>query len=119
MLTNNNANIRRMKERLVELQRKEAASGQEMQSLNFSGGEIQSDFQEDRIRILYPGKPDAATIGNLKRSGFRWSPTKNGWQRQLTPNAVHDVAALPYSAHKLFILSFWQFGCMMVSSSGL
>ena len=94
MLTNNNANIRRMKERLVELQRKEAASGQETKSLDFSGGKIELDFQEDRIRILYPGKPDAATISNLKRSGFRWSRTQRGWQRPLTTNAIHDMAAI-------------------------
>ena len=94
MLTNNNANIRRMKERLAELERKEAASGQETKSLAFSGGEVELDFQDDRIRILYPGKPDAATIANLKRHGFRWKPTVKGWQRQLTIAAIHAVTAV-------------------------
>jgi len=73
---------------------REAASGQETKSLDFSGGKIELDFQEDRIRILYPGKPDAATISNLKRSGFRWSRAQRGWQRPLTTNAIHDVAAM-------------------------
>jgi hypothetical protein len=48
LLTNNNANIRRMKDRLVELQRKEAASDQK-KSLDFDGGTIKMDFQKDRL----------------------------------------------------------------------
>jgi len=74
-LSNNNADTRRMKERLVELRRKEAASSQETKSLPFASGEIEMDFRGDRIRLRYPGKPDAATTGNLKRHGFRWSPS--------------------------------------------
>ncbi|MCL2624385.1 MAG: hypothetical protein FWD31_12045 [Planctomycetaceae bacterium] len=93
-LTNNNANIRRMKDRLVELQRKEAASDQATKSLGFNGGEIELDFQADRLRIHYPGKPDAATITMLKHSGFRWAPSNAAWQRQLTPAALHSATAV-------------------------
>jgi hypothetical protein len=93
-LTNNNANIRRMKERLVELQRKEASSESETKTLDFTGGYVDMDFQADRIRIHYPGKPDANTITKLKRNGFRWSPSQTAWQRQLTTAAIHSTIAV-------------------------
>ncbi len=109
-LQNNNANIRRMQERLVELERKEAASGQETKSLSFNGGEIEMDFQEDRIRILYPGKPDVETIADLKRHGFRWSPSNCAWQRQLTSMAIHGVIAITDADAKALFELYRQAG---------
>ncbi|MGL6196517.1 MAG: hypothetical protein ACRC2T_17015 [Thermoguttaceae bacterium] len=104
-LTNNNADIRRMKARLVELEKKEATSGQEAVNIDFPGGTIELNFQDDRVRILYPGKPDATTIANLKKTGFRWSPTNFAWQRQLTHAAIHSVIQLTdCDATKLFEL---------------
>ncbi len=90
-LTNNNANIKRMKERLADLESQEAASGHESVTLSFSGGEVVMDFQENRVKLLFPAKPDSETIIALKKSGFRWSPKGLCWQRQLTANALHAV----------------------------
>lgn len=87
-LQNNNANIRRMKERLVELEKREAVSSQDSMTIEFTGGEIDLDFQDDRLRIHFPGKPDVDTIQKLKGNGFRWSPSNRAWQRQLTSNAL-------------------------------
>ena len=90
-LRNNNANIKRMKERLADLESQEAASGHENVTLSFSGGEVVMDFQENRVKLLFPAKPDSETITTLKKNGFRWSPTNSCWQRQLTVNALHAV----------------------------
>ncbi len=87
-LQNNNANIRRMKERLVELEKKEAASGNETVTLEFTGGDLHLNFEQDRLQIEFPGKPDSKTITLLKKNGFRWSPSNRAWQRQLTSNAL-------------------------------
>ena len=35
--------------------------------------------------------PDAETRTMLKKNGFKWSPTNNAWQRQLTPNAMRTL----------------------------
>lgn len=87
-LQNNNANIHRMKERLTELEKKEAASGNETVSLEFTGGDIHLNFEQDRLQIEFPGKPNPETITLLKKNGFRWSPSNRAWQRQLTSNAL-------------------------------
>jgi len=44
--------------------------------------------------FLFDGKPAKDTRDVLKRHGFRWSPTRSAWVRQLTGNtqwAARDV----------------------------
>lgn len=92
MLTNNQAQIRRLKDRVEELLKKEyKAEKQEEGSLQtefkFDGGYIELDYQADRLRIHHDSKPDQEIITKLKQSGFKWSPSNQAWQRQLTTNA--------------------------------
>lgn len=49
--------------------------------------------EENRLQLLFPGKPDQEVIARLKSTGFKWSPRFKAWQRQLTPNALR---ALPF-----------------------
>jgi hypothetical protein len=77
-LTNNNANIRRMKERVAGLERELATPGGEHK---FDGGTVVDNPDDNRIEIHYDGKPDAETISKLKSGGFRWSRAKGAWQR--------------------------------------
>lgn len=42
----------------------------------------------DRIQLLFDGKPEAATIAQLKGEAFRWSPRESAWQRKNTNNGV-------------------------------
>ena len=56
---------------------------------------------QNRLQILFDGKPDEETRAALKSNGFRWSPKNQAWQRQLTRNAeyaarqVLDLIAAP------------------------
>lgn len=56
--------------------------------------EIEEDIRDQRLRIHFAAKPDAAMIARLKRSGFKWSPRNTAWQRQLTANARAAADAL-------------------------
>jgi len=49
--------------------------------------------ERNRVQLAFNGKPEPEVIGRLKKSGFRWSPSNQVWQRQLTFNAIR---AVPY-----------------------
>lgn len=80
-LKNNGAEIRRIKQRIEELQRKQTEAPKEWSG---DGWTAETDTDADRIRIYFDGKPDDATRLIVKRHGFRWSPSAGAWQRQDT-----------------------------------
>lgn len=90
-LTNNNAEIRRVKERITALtQRSETP----FVGWEFDGGKVEANRQDNRLQIFFDGKPDADTRSELKSSGFRWSPSEKAWQRQLNDNAIYAADGL-------------------------
>ncbi|MFH1738344.1 MAG: hypothetical protein ABIH23_05005, partial [bacterium] len=97
-LTNNLANIKRMRDRVAVLEGKEktverveAGEIEGKTKYPFASGKVVDNIEADRYQIIYPGKPDAATIGNLKRRGFHWSPREGAWQRQRSTPARYAV----------------------------
>ena len=90
-LSNNNAEIRRVKERITALtQRSETP----FVGWEFDGGKVEANRQDNRLQIFFDGKPDADTRSELKSSGFRWSPSEGAWQRQLNDNAIYAADGL-------------------------
>lgn len=87
-LTNNNANIRRMEQRVKELEAKE---NKPTAKLTFPGGEIIDNAEEDRIQIQHDKKPAQEVIDQLKAQGWRWSPSSGAWQRKRTENALYSA----------------------------
>lgn len=47
--------------------------------------------QENRLQLKFDGKPDDATRTLLKKNGYKFSPSRGVWQRQLTNNARYSV----------------------------
>jgi hypothetical protein len=77
-LTNNNANIRRMHQRLKGLVDE---GGRESVTLTFPGGRVEDNAEEFRVRIYHDARPGAETIAKLKTYGFHWTPSLGCWQR--------------------------------------
>lgn len=91
-LTNNAAEIRRIKSRITELERLQT---QETSSeARADGIEIERDPDAARIRLIFPDKPDQATRTLLKQHGFRWAPSLGAWQRQLNSNGETALRAV-------------------------
>lgn len=107
---NQTADIRRNKQRLEELQKRQAVieekkknesadnggSGTNSGRVDFDGGYIFENPELDRIQIIYDGKPERDVIDKLKHNGFKWSPSQRAWQRQLNRNgrmAVNRIMA--------------------------
>lgn len=86
-LTSLRGKIKRVEERIAELDKRAQQAEQPADNTAFPGGEIVRNLEADRLQILFDEKPDEETRAALKQNGFRWSPRYSAWQRQLTPNA--------------------------------
>jgi Domain of unknown function (DUF3560) len=85
-LTNNNANIRRMKQRLEQLE-KALINAVDI-------GDTEEEYPDldlivrhartiNRIQLIFSGKPSVQVRNLLKSHGFRWAPSEGAWQRHL------------------------------------
>lgn len=83
-LSNNNAEIHRVKDRIESLTRK---ADTPFTGWEFDGGKVEFNREENRLQIFFDEKPGADTRADLKSQGFRWAPSTEAWQRQLTDNA--------------------------------
>lgn len=85
-----NAAIKRYAARLEEYDNLQAQRDADADT-EFDGGRIVRNVEQNRLQIIFDGKPDEETRAALKSHGFRWSPKNQAWQRQLTQNAVYDA----------------------------
>lgn len=79
-LSNRNANIKRVRERIVSLEELDKAEHVETEHDGFT---VVENVDENRVQVIFPGKPSAEIRKLLKGNGFRWSPRAVAWQRQL------------------------------------
>lgn len=84
-LTNNNANIRRMKERVVQLEKERERP--QADDLKLDGVTISENTGLNRLQLFFAGKPPVEMRTKLKAHGFHWSPREGAWQRQLNEAA--------------------------------
>ncbi len=86
-ITNTGAEIRRVKKRIEELGAANIAPVRVTETI----GDVQILQSDNRVRMLFPGKPDEATRTALKKRGFKWSPTAGAWQRMASNGAWYDA----------------------------
>jgi hypothetical protein len=92
-LTNNNTNIKRIQQRIKELELKEVARV-EMGEIKYSfdGGTMVINYEADRIQIMFNSRPTTEELSQWKAKGlssFNWSPSNSCWQRKITGNAYY------------------------------
>lgn len=85
-LKNNNANARRIKGRIAELEQRAKvrdalkAEGVASKTEERAGYQLVENYDANRLQLFFPGKPSEAVRTLLKQNGFRWSPTEGAWQ---------------------------------------
>lgn len=84
-LTNNSANIRRLKGRLESEQ---AKSEKESNEIIINGVRILENVEENRVQIFFDSIPAEEIRTQLKQNGFRWSRFNKAWQRHLNDFAT-------------------------------
>lgn len=87
-LSNSNAEIRRLEERIKTISsQREAGDAKQI----YNGFTVEQSGADGRINITFDDKPEEAARNVLKSNGFHWSPRAKVWTRQLTPNALRAV----------------------------
>lgn len=90
-LQNNNANMKRVEERIKELEAKEQMRNQGEKEFTFEGGKLLIHYEADRIQIFFTNRPTREELTAWKAKGlnsFNWSPSNKAWQRKITTNAI-------------------------------
>jgi len=93
-LQNNNANIRRIRQRIESLKKRRALSPDS--GWEFDGGRVVMNVEYNRIQIFFDSKPDEDVRKELKRWGFKWAPSLGTWQRHLNGNGLYAVKQVKF-----------------------
>lgn len=96
-LTNNGANMRRIKLRIEQLTK---AATREHQEIEYEGFKLVQNTEANRVQIIFPGKPSAEIRQVCKSNGFRWSPSEGAWQRQLNNAGVYAAKCVAEELNK-------------------
>lgn len=85
-LSNNNAEIRRLKKRVEMLEQLEQ---DETQEIVIGDVRIVDNVEENRVQIFFPDKPAEEIRSKLRSLGFVWAPSVKAWQRKRNGYAFH------------------------------
>ncbi len=90
-LSNNNAEISRVKKRIAELTARAATPARTPVQGSIEGlaYTISEDPELHRTQIRFSGKPSEDLRKRLRSAGFLWAPSEGAWQRQLSNQAWH------------------------------
>lgn len=83
-LSGNNAEIHRLEKRIETLKAIKEVGSREYETDFFS---VTEDAEDIRLRLFFDYKPSEEIRDTLKSNGFKWSPSNECWQRQLTESA--------------------------------
>lgn len=83
-LANNNGNMARVKERIVQLTKKEEMPTRD--DVTGNGFVMKEDKEENRIMFIFRGKPSDEARTIMKYHAFKWSPLRGAWVRLLNNN---------------------------------
>jgi hypothetical protein len=82
------ANIRRVRERIEQLK---ASANAEQVEVDHGVCRYVEDVDENRVQLIFDGKPPKETRELLKQHGFRWSRQNAAWQRLLNNSGRHSA----------------------------
>lgn len=83
---NNNAEMRRVKMRIKEL---ESLAARETSEEVINGVRLRENVEANRVQLFFNSIPGEEFRKKLKANGFRWCPSEGAWQRHLSPGAVY------------------------------
>lgn len=89
LLTNNNANMKRVRERIAAVKKEQARPTTE--TAEDEGVTIIDNAEDNRVQLDFDKIPSEEIRSKLKSEGWRWSRRNSVWQRQRTENARYSA----------------------------
>ena len=89
-ISNNNANIRRIKQRIEEIKRRQE---RQTSAENAPGGILIEPNTWGYCRVTFSEKPDRTILNDLKAAGFRWCKSYWFGSQDKIPDTVKQLAA--------------------------
>lgn len=93
LLSENSAQIRRMKKRIEELKHTREV---EFVGWEFQMGEAVVNLEYNRLQLFFSGKLSLEQKGLLRRAGFHWADSTGAWQRPLNWSAIRAAGSLSF-----------------------
>lgn len=87
-LNNNRGRIRQIETRLRDMREAQSRQSAEVQHDGFILG---ADAEANRVYVKFAGRQDSDTCKMMKRSGFKWAPSQDRWQRQWNNNGENAM----------------------------
>lgn len=88
-LSNNNSEIRRIKDRIAELEKLHNS-----EPIEFAGDGWEIFEDDGRVQVRLDTKPDKETCAILRSHGFVYSPTRETSVRKITSSAIYAASEL-------------------------
>ena len=74
----------------------------ENEEMEFPWGTLRADYDDERYRFIFDGKPSQEVISLMKQNAFKWSRQNMAWQRQITPNSRYAVKRMIEKLNEIF-----------------
>ncbi|MDF1494550.1 hypothetical protein [Caproiciproducens sp. CPB-2] len=88
-LTNNNSKIKSLESKVKE-------AGKGFEGWEFHGGRAEANTEINRLQLFFDERPGEKQRAVLKANGFKWAPSQDAWQRQLTDNAIYSAGRIDF-----------------------
>lgn len=99
-ITNRHSIWNLLKTEIIDAKQETVKTGEELVQ-EFSDVKIVNNYNDERVRIFFPGKPSAEVISLLKKSAWKWSPFNKAWQRKNTKDALYSANRIIEELQKL------------------
>lgn len=83
-----------LKDLEAHLKELESASEKTEEAYDEFGLKVERDVEDTRLNLFFDDIPEKEVRNLLVSNGFKWSPSRSAWTRQLTPNAESSLRRL-------------------------
>ena len=101
-IANNNAEIRRLKQRLEDLSKSASTEGSKLESNTL----YDLTHEDGRYQFKFDGKPSEEVRSILKRNGFKWSPSRGTWVRAAAGNGNYAMKQVQKELEPHIVIPF-------------